>query len=255
MSDSTNPFEPPKAHVSDHPHAGERIGGSLETGIAGQYDFSIGDVLKEAWEKTNGLKASFWGAALLLIAGTFLLTMIVGIILGVMMGAGGVTSESTATAIITQLILQVVMVVVIYPFLVGVMMMGVKRSVDRPISFSMLFAYFGVAVPVIIAGLLITFLTSVGFALFILPGLYLAVAYALTIPLIGDKQLGGWQAMEASRKAITKRWFKVFGLFVVMILILIVSMIPLGIGLIWTYPMSVAMLGILYREVFGVDSV
>lgn len=254
MNDTTNPFEPPKAHVSDNPHAGERIGGSLATGIAGQYDFNISDVLKEAWEKTNGLKGAFWGAGLLLFAGIIILAIVVGMVMGTFLGAEP-GEMPTAGDFVGELILQLVITAAIYPFMVGIIMMGVKRSVDRPISFNMLFAYFGVAVPVIIAGLLISVLTWIGFLLLILPGIYLSVAYALTVPLIGDKNLGAWQAMEASRKAITKRWFKFFGLFIAMIVIILISMIPLGIGLIWTYPMGVALLGILYRDVFGVDSV
>lgn len=254
MSGTTNPFEPPKAHVSDQPHTGGRIGGSLETGITGKYDFTIADVLQESWEKTNGMKGPFWGAALLLFAISIVLMMVVGIVIGMMMAMSGVMTESLTMGIITQVILQLIMIAVIYPFMVGVLMMGVKRSVDRPISFSMIFAYFGVAVPVIVAGILISLLTGIGIALLVLPGIYLAVAYALAIPLIGDKNLGAWEAMEASRKAITKRWFKFFGLFIIMSLIIFISLIPLGIGLIWTYPMAVAMLGILYRDVFGVES-
>jgi uncharacterized membrane protein len=71
--------------------------------------------------------------------------------------------------------------------------------------------------------------------------------------LIADKKLQPWQAMEASRKAITHRWLKVFFLLLAMSLIIFASMLPLFIGLIWTYPMSVVLIGILYREIFGVE--
>jgi len=72
--------------------------------------------------------------------------------------------------------------------------------------------------------------------------------------LIADKKLSAWQAMEASRKAITKHWFKIFALYFVMVVILIISTISLGLGLIWTYPMMISLMGILYREIFGVTS-
>ena len=72
-------------------------------------------------------------------------------------------------------------------------------------------------------------------------------------PLITDKGMGVWEAMETSRKAIHKCWFRVFGIYLLMILIYLVSMIPLGIGLIWTMPMIIMVGGILYRRLFGVS--
>jgi hypothetical protein len=59
--------------------------------------------------------------------------------------------------------------------------------------------------------------------------------------------------MEASRKAIHRHWFKVFGLYVLMSFICVLSSIPLGLGLIWTFPMFIMVGGILYREIFGVS--
>ena len=235
-----NPYSTPNSDL-EIPQTKSHKGGSLESGIAGEYDFTIQAMLSEAWEKTNGLKGSFWGAALLLMVSVFL----IAVALGFALGTGGMA---------TQLIVQLVITAFMYPFMAGILMMGVKRSVDQPISFNMMFSYFSVTGTVILAGLFSTILTWIGFLLLIIPGLYLAIAYGLIIPLIADKKLSAWQAMEASRKAITKRWFKIFGLYLVMGIILVISAIPLGLGLIWTYPMMVSLIGILYREIFGVTS-
>jgi len=45
----------------------------------------------------------------------------------------------------------------------------------------------------------------------------------------------------------------VFFLLLAMSLIIFASMLPLFIGLNWAYPMSVVLIGILYREIFGVE--
>ena len=235
-----NPYSTPNSDL-EMPQTRSHEGGSLESGIAGEYDFTIEAMLSEAWAKTNGLKGSFWGAALLLMVGVLLIAGGLGFALG----TGGMA---------TQLIVQLAIMAFMYPFMAGILMMGVKRSVDQPISFNMMFSYFSVTGTVILAGLFSTILTWVGFLLLIIPGLYLAIAYGLIIPLIADKKLSAWQAMEASRKAITKRWFKIFGLYLVMGVILVISAIPLGLGLVWTYPMMVSLMGILYREIFGVTS-
>jgi uncharacterized membrane protein len=99
-------------------------------------------------------------------------------------------------------------------------------------------------------------LIVVGFMLLVLPGIYLAVAYSFALPLIVDKKIGVWEAMELSRKTITKQWFSFFGLGIVAALFLIVSAIPFGIGLIWSLPTVYIAYGLLYHRLFDdVDEV
>jgi hypothetical protein len=240
---TTNPYQPPTTEIRDNVVSGE--GGTLQDGIDGNYDFEIMEVLKEAWHKTYGVKWILIAAALivLLISGT------VGFVLTFIMSLFGLGEESIVGTLLSQLILMVV----IFPFLAGIMMIGVRRSVELPVSFSMVFGYFGYVVPIIIAALLISILTTIGFILLILPGIYLSMAYFLAIPLIVEKKLGAWEAMEASRKAITHHWFKVFFTYFLMSILYVISIIPLGIGLIWTMPMMVNIGGILYRTIFGVE--
>jgi len=95
-------------------------------------------------------------------------------------------------------------------------------------------------------------LVYLGMFLLLIPGLYLAVAYLLAIPLVVERGLAPWQALETSRKAISQHWFKVFGLFLLLGLITLVSAIPLGIGLVWSIPLFVIAMGVLYRTIFGV---
>ncbi|MBU0480995.1 MAG: hypothetical protein KKG47_07825 [Proteobacteria bacterium] len=209
------------------------------------YDFAIMDIIREAWQKTSGAKGPLWGAGILV----FLIVMGFSILMGVLLGLVGARSESIAISGALQLALTVAM----YPFLAGIMMIGIRRAVDLPISYKMAFGYFGFVVPIVIAAFLVSIMTTLGFILLILPGIYLSLAYMLVIPLIVDKKMSAWQAMEASRKAIHKHWFKVFGLYFVMGFIYLLSLIPLGLGIIWTMPMFVVMSGILYREIFGVS--
>lgn len=115
----------------------------------------------------------------------------------------------------------------------------------------MVFAGFPLAVNLLIASILMLLLVFCGFALLILPGIYLAVGYTMVLPLMLDRGLAPWEAMEASRRAIHKVWWKVFGTFLIMGFIYLVSLIPLGIGLIWTVPMFVVLVGVIYRYLFG----
>ena len=95
---------------------------------------------------------------------------------------------------------------------------------------------------------------TIGFILLILPGIYLMVAYYMALPLVAEKGMSPWRALETSRKAVTHRWFSIFGFFIVLSFIAFVSAIPLGIGMIWTLPMMLIAYGILYRNMFGVEA-
>ena len=63
-----------------------------------------------------------------------------------------------------------------------------------------------------LAGVVSSLLAGIGFLFCVLPWVYLVVAWAFAVPLVADKKLEFWSAMELSRKAVTRVWFQVFGL-------------------------------------------
>lgn len=78
------------------------------------------------------------------------------------------------------------------------------------------------------------------------------MANPLTPFLVVDRDTGVWQAMETSRKLVTRHWFKVFFLGIVVILVLIGSGFLIGIPYIWTLPWAVLCLAVVYRNLGGV---
>ncbi|MEX1032413.1 MAG: hypothetical protein WDZ30_03560 [Cellvibrionaceae bacterium] len=227
--------------------------GSLERGIAGDYEFTIGDTLSEAWSKVSGKKLTVFLAALLY----FIFLMVITFPLQFALGALGYLSEGvpTSTGVAASFVVQLIVMALTLPLAAGFMMMGIKGSVDEPISPGMIFQYYGKTLPLLVTNLLMMFLCLIGYLLLILPGLYLTFAYVLAIPLVVDRGLGPWQALETSRKAVTKRWFSVFFLMIILGVLMVLAVIPLGIGMIWVGPLMMLSLGILYRNVFGVESV
>jgi hypothetical protein len=234
---TSNPYDPPKADVNAQVLA-VGASGSLEDALAGRYDFDIGQVMREAWNLTKGMKASFWGAAFIVYAIFFVLALV----------AASLAGKSGIMQFIPSIVLGTLGPVLF----IGLVMMGVRRAAGLPISFATAFSCIDRALTVFLASLLSTFLTYVGLVLIIIPGIYLAIAYCMTMPLIADRRLTPWQAIETSRKAVTKRWFQYFGLFIVVGLLVIASALPLGIGLIWTAPWSINVIGVVYRRTFGV---
>jgi hypothetical protein len=221
--------------------------GSLERGIAGDYQFSIGDTLSEAWAKTKGAKTAILIGCVIYFAILIGISMVLGIVsvIGSFFGSVG--------AIGVQVLSQLITTAISMPMAAGLMIMGIQRSVNAPISSGAVLHYFPQILSLLLLVILMYLMIAVGLVLLVIPGIYLMVSYYLAIPLLIEKNLGPWQALEASRKAISKRWFAIFGFFIVLTLINLVAMIPLLIGLIWTVPMSVIAMGILYRNIFGVE--
>jgi len=245
---SPNPFAPPASSLQD-PIASGTVP-SIEEALARGYDFSIDGLIKDAWQRVSGSKG-------LIIAGFIIYGVVVqavSFVLGMLFGVGYATSgaEPSTGAVALQMVVGILAGTVGYPFLAGINMLGIRRAAGQPISFNEMFSHFGQFVPLLITGLLMTVLIYIGMLLLVLPGIYLSIAYVLAIPLVVERKLSPWQALEASRKAITQHWFKVFGLFLLLALIMLVSAIPLGIGMVWTLPLAIISVGVLYRCIFGV---
>ena len=240
-----NPYAAPTSDLQQTP---SNQAPSIEEALARGYDFSIGELLSESWSKVKGTKGIIIGGFqvfyVVLLAATFILGGVVGIF--------GALSENLFLVFVGEILISLLASALAYPFMAGINMVGIRRAADQPLSFNEIFRHFGRTVPLIITAVVMMLLIYLGMILLLIPGIYLAVAYLLAIPLVVERGLSPWQALEASRKAITQHWFKVFGLFLLLGLIVIVSAIPLGIGLVWSIPLMVVAMGVLYRTVFGV---
>ncbi len=215
----------------------------------GDYDFSIGAILSESWKRTNGLKGAFWAAGAIAVFAILGLSIFVGGGMSVVVG-----NADSIAGVLSSVLLQLVIMAVMYPYAAGVMMLGIDRSVDLPVSYKSVFGYFPYTLPLLAVAVLMSVLITIGFLLLLAPGIYLSLAYIFAVPLVVEKNLGIWEAMETSRRKVTRHWFKLFFLFLIMGIILFISALPFGLGLIWTYPMTVAMVGVLYRDIFGVET-
>ena len=102
--------------------------------------------------------------------------------------------------------------------------------------------------------LLYTLMIVLGYLLLILPGIYLSFAYMFSLPLMIEKDLGAWAALEVSRKAVTRIWFRATGFLLLIMLLITLGMIPLGIPLIWIVPWVTLAYAMLYFKLFGAEA-
>ena len=211
--------------------------GSVANGIAGNYSFNIGDIISEAWAKTDGRKGTIWMGFLFYMIVIVPVALIFRFLAGSSLAAG--------------FVFQIIQMAIALPFITGLYMIGVKIAAGEPTSGKEVFAYLGKSVNLVITGIMMYILIVIGFLLLILPGIYLGVSYSMAIQLVAEKNLSPWEALETSRKAIHHNWFKVFGLLLVLMIIIAIASIPLGIGLIWAMPLFSITYGTLYTKIFG----
>jgi len=213
-----------------------------------EYDFDIIETIKEGFRRIEGVKGTFVTAFVLYI----FVAIVLQIILGFIFPSPPAPAEPNY---INQQIVTILSYPVLMPLMIGIIMLAINHSRGEEIDYRSIFNYYHLTGTLSLAAILIYIMTVLGFVLLILPGIYLSIAYVFTLPLIVDKNMNVWEAMEFSRKSVTKHWFKVFALMFLLSLIMGVGILALGIGLIWAVPlMFVTLYGLLYPLIFdGVD--
>ena len=98
----------------------------------------------------------------------------------------------------------------------GFYLIFLKRLRDQPTGLGELFAGFSQNFSqLMLVGIVSQLLIGIGMIVCVIPGIYLAVAWRFSVPLVMDKGLDFWPAMEVSRLVISRYWFQIFGLLAI----------------------------------------
>jgi uncharacterized membrane protein len=201
-------------------------------------DWSIGEVLKTASEKQVGFKFNYVIALIIYGAISTAITFVQEASVGT--SGGGMAS-----------LVEIVITLVLFPLGVGLGLLGIRRAAGKDTPVSTLWEPYSHALPLIVMFVLMAVLVVAGFFLLVLPGIYLSIAYSFAPYLIVEKNMGVWEALETSRKAITQYWWRYFGLMIVALVLIIIGAIPLLIGLIWVLPIVAIATGEVFAKTFG----
>jgi len=198
-----------------------------------EYSVKIGDYLTRGWELFKRNIGGFIAFTLIVI--------VIQLILSVL-NRKGVQVGSLISLIIAG------------PLSAGFLIVAFKLIRNRVTNFEDFFRGFSNFLPLFLVYLLTNILVGIGMIFLIIPGIYLAVAYLFSMAFVVERRLNFWDAMETSRKLITKRWFSFFGLVLLLGLINLVGALLLGLGLLVTIPVSFCTIAAAYDDIVGVSA-
>jgi uncharacterized membrane protein len=242
-------YATPESDLSQYSRS-ERSGGNIEDAIAGNIDVRMLDTLGEAWRDLKGFKLKCHIASAIWFV-VYLVAVLISI--PIVIGLAAIGADEDSASIIGSLV-QFVAIAATWPMIAGITIMGIRHAQKKSVSSGTVFNYFNRILGALLWYFLMTVLIMLGYLLLILPGIYLSFAYMFSLPLMIEKDLTAWQALEVSRKAVTRIWFRATGFFLLAILLVMLGTIPLGIPLIWIVPWTALAYSMVYFKLFGAEA-
>ena len=139
------------------------------------------------------------------------------------------------------------------PLTAGFFIVARKIRKGESYEFNTFWKGFDYFVPLFLFTLVGGILGFLAFIALIIPCIYLLVAWSFAIPFIIFANMEFWDSMEYSRKLITKKWWNIFGLMILIILINIVGALAFFVGLLFTAPITYCALYAAFEDIVGTD--
>lgn len=223
-----------------------------QTLIAGDYDLDIGNCISRGWDL---IKNNFWstvGVTTLVMIVISAVNQLFALVERPFMDQMMRQHIFTPTAILVVVFLTIISTPIYAIFTAGLFKYYLKLIRGETAQIGDAFSGFGPSIgQLTLFGLVQMFLVLLGIALCVIPGIYLSVCWYFAIPLIIDRQMGFWEAMELSRKMVTKHWFMVFAFLVVYAILAMVGIIACCVGIFVTLSIGFAALMYAYETIFS----
>ncbi|MGA2747477.1 MAG: protein kinase [Verrucomicrobiota bacterium] len=206
--------------------------------LASGYELKIGSCLRRGWTLVRG---DFWP-----IVGITTLIIVLWAAAG---SSGAVFSSGDGKTTVEGSMLGFL---VCGPLFGGLYLFFLKRIRGETTTVDTAFSGFSNRFLHLFLAYFVSFsLIGLGLICLILPGIYLAVAWMFTLPLVIDKGLDFWSAMELSRKIISTHWWKFFAFAILLLLLALAGLAVFIVGLFIAAPIVMASLMYAYEDLFG----
>jgi hypothetical protein len=243
VADPANPYATPSSSWNSTP--APTVGESLEEIPPGSDPIVIGACLKAGFELT---KKHFITILLVGITyfGVSILTSIVFSAIDQAMGYGTTTTElkrfnENTSAYYTQSggPVGIIGSNLVSIFLsLGLARIGLNLVSGKPADVGMLFGGGSKMLRATGATLLFGAMTVLGFALLIVPGFYVILRFGQYLTAIVDRDLGIMESFSYSSSITTNNKWRLLGLILLSILLILAGVMACGIGLIFTAPIA-----------------
>jgi len=137
------------------------------------------------------------------------------------------------------------------PLLGGLYLLIIRIERGEAVEVGQYFDAFRQFLPLLLVTALTSLFVSIGLLLLVLPGIYLALAYSFSTLNVVDGGMDFWPAMESSRKTITAHFWRYLVLALLGLIIIVLSAIPFGLGLLVSVPVFLGAQYTFYRAVSG----
>ncbi|MCE1273321.1 MAG: hypothetical protein LWW75_02190 [Chlorobiales bacterium] len=137
------------------------------------------------------------------------------------------------------------------PLFAGFMIGTFKLLAGHELHFNDLFSGYRYFLPLALAGMASSLIVAAGMVLLIVPGIYFLVSYLFVSALVVDYGMEFWQAMETSRKLVSRHWLRLFVFVLLILSINLLGLLALGIGLLVTIPVTSCAVAVVYRSIAG----
>ncbi|RUO60326.1 hypothetical protein [Pseudidiomarina insulisalsae] len=225
--------------------------------LRGEASLSVGDVIQRSWDITL--------RALPMMLFAFVVVMVVNGFVSVLAAQLFPVSEEqpSLTNTAAQSFLSMLLVA---PFSAVVTLMGLKNARDAKPGLSTFAEALRHAPQVLAITFILSFIvmalsglyfailgeSAVAFALMLATALYFQFAFLLAIPLVLERGLSVSRAIIASFIVVNKKMFVVLGIYIILFIIVFISALPLFLGLLFTFPMTFNVIGVIYNRLIGV---
>ncbi|HEX2284598.1 MAG TPA: hypothetical protein VHI10_07185 [Mycobacterium sp.] len=225
--------------------------------------YSIGDAFSWAWNK-------FTKNAVPLIVATLVYAVIAGVIYGIIYGlafalapdtvttydsydtgfeystSASLGAASLAVLVIGGILMLVVMAAIQSAYLAG----SLDIANGQPVTIGSFFKPRNVG-SVILATLIVGILTSIGYALCVIPGLIVAIFLLFTTVAVVDRNLGAIDAIKHSFEIAKANFVQVLLTWLMVFVITFVGALLCGVGLLVALPVATLFLVYAYRRLTG----
>lgn len=250
------------------------------TPVEPTHTLPIEGTLKAAWEHVHGFKGTFWLAMLIII----LISIILGMVQALVSPPPSNITPNTLSSFqhnipLLALFFSILVNIVNALFSDGLFYVGLRRIAHLPIKMRMIFTVFRYPLVFkLIILLVLKFIIVIAFALLMLffgliipPSghwhilqiityaaiiiliFYVFIRLSMSDLLILDKGVNPMTALKLSYQATNGFSWQILWLMILQILIILISILPLGIGLIWSLPFTYLVLPTIYNKLIGIS--